>query len=290
MFSQFFRKILRPQPIPFIENKALLLVSRTECTVIFRSKERYLQRTINFELSPNKPSATIEVTAAMIQIFEEILETIPNKNISIQVLIDSSITRYFMVTPFQNTHSISDARDAATHRFIQLYGQEQISLWDIRGDWNASEIFLGAAIPKIWIQQIVELQKHRRLHVSSILPLASYIFHELQPKLKLSSFLLIKEQFSWLLFICDQRKLISVRTFAREYEDEQTNQIVHSLILRESINLGITTPKEVLVFGSEILQLPQNSSIHLNRASNLTSSINDLHSFFSCYTYQGVLQ
>src|SRR5471032_634755 len=65
----------------------------------------------------------------------------------VSIVLADELTRFWRVTPPAAAARLADIEAAAGFRFHTLYG-ESPAAWQISADWNASQPFFAAAVPR----------------------------------------------------------------------------------------------------------------------------------------------
>lgn len=261
-----------------------LIMSETECTLLVQAKHAPLGFTthrIQFD-----PLSLGEVGSSNIwqSFVVGIQDQHPASTLLVHVLLDTSLVRQFMATPFKNTRSVADIKDAAAHRFGQLYGKGHLPDWELRGEWKSNGLFLVTAISKILLKQIEQLRLQSKIKLSAIQPLSIFILGNLQFETSEERWILLNDKFHAVLYIWKNAQLVSVRTCHKisilEDAKKCLSDPLMSMVLREAVQLELDAPKEVLLIGSPIETFNENSAVKwrviTDFPSNLTSVLNYL--------------
>lgn len=87
----------------------------------------------------------------------------------VSFVLADELTRLWHVTPPAGAARMADIEAAAALRFQTLYG-ESPSAWQISADWNASEPFFAAAVPRTLMAELRLVAQEYKLSVVAIEP------------------------------------------------------------------------------------------------------------------------
>ena|SRR5471032_1275585 len=87
----------------------------------------------------------------------------------VSIVLADDLTRLWRVTPPPEAARLADIEAAAGFRFQALYG-EAPAAWQISGDWNATQPFFAAAVPRALLAVLRLVAQEFKLHVVGIEP------------------------------------------------------------------------------------------------------------------------
>jgi hypothetical protein len=87
----------------------------------------------------------------------------------VSIVLADELTRMWRVTPPPGATRLDDMEAAAGLRFQSLYG-ESPSAWNISGDWNASEPFFVAAMPRALLALLQLVAQEFKLSIVGVEP------------------------------------------------------------------------------------------------------------------------
>lgn len=163
-----------------------------------------------------------------------------------RIVLGADVVRYFVVQPFSNGRRLQDSIDAATHRFQQLYGADDLKHWDIQGHWSIDQTFLACAIPKKLLQQLQQSAQQYPFQIDAITPQFVFAWNDLHRHLSTRQWLLINEGTHVVLGMLDQTGLVAVRIIPRK---EQMSTLTE-IIKREALSFDLPLPTTVVLCGA----------------------------------------
>ncbi|WP_332854317.1 hypothetical protein [Duganella sp. S19_KUP01_CR8] len=87
----------------------------------------------------------------------------------VSIVLADDLTRLWRVTPPPEAARLADIEAAAGFRFQALYG-ETPAAWQIAGDWNATQPFFAAAVPRALLAVLRLVAQEFKLQVVGIEP------------------------------------------------------------------------------------------------------------------------
>lgn len=102
-------------------------------------------------------------------VLAQLATAIQQHNGDIQIVLDDTLVRSFLVTPPTNVHRLHDLALCAQMRFESLYDESSAS-WEIHADWRADQAFVTCAIRRELVTSLRELSQGPTGRVISIQP------------------------------------------------------------------------------------------------------------------------
>ncbi|MBC3874894.1 hypothetical protein [Undibacterium flavidum] len=166
------------------------------------------------------------------------------------IVLGADLVRYFLVQPFSNARHLQDSIDAATHRFQQLYGKDDLKEWDIQGHWSIDQRFLACAVPKKLLQQLQQCAQHSSFQIDAITPQFVFAWNCLHHHLSARQWLLLNEGTHLVLGMLDHTGLVSVRVIARQVQTNTPTENLTEILKREALSFDLPLPETVVLCGA----------------------------------------
>lgn len=101
----------------------------------------------------------------------------------LSIVLADELTRMWRVTPPSGAARMADLEAAAALRFQSLYG-EPLTAWQTAADWNATQPFFAAAMPRALLALLRTVAQDRKLTVVAIEPRFVSVWNRSRHKMK----------------------------------------------------------------------------------------------------------
>ena len=230
----------------FWTNSVTLTLTGSAITAQQHAKPHVVAHNFTHHADVQSEQFYAEIDAFLQQLFSQALW----QKRGARIVLGADLVRYFVVPPFSNARRRQDSIDAASHRFQQLYGAEDLKEWHIQGHWSIDQHFLACALPKKLLQQLQQCAQFYPFQIDAITPQFVFAWNCLHHHLSARQWLLINEGTHLILGMLDHTGLVSVRVIARQVQMNTPTANLAEIMKREALSFDLPLPETVVLCGA----------------------------------------
>lgn len=167
----------------------------------------------------------------------------------LSIVLDQSLCRLWQVTPPAGASRLADLEAAAGLRFHSLYG-ESPAAWQLSADWQASERFLAAAVPRAVLKVLLDCAAAQRLTVARLAPHFILSWNRWQHALQPDAWFGLLHDGVLTIAATDSRGLQAVRTLGLPVHEDADAAWLRQALAREALLLGLDVPARLQICGN----------------------------------------
>ncbi|MCH8621743.1 hypothetical protein [Undibacterium sp. TS12] len=164
----------------------------------------------------------------------------------LDISLDDTMVRYFMVAPPPHARSFKDLHAAATMRLEALFGVASED-WQVTADWQMHANSLACGIPKILLSKISKAAKQSGQHILSLQPRFIRAWNACQKKISPDTWFASVGKEVMTLALQKGGQIKSVKTIALPVTNDETWLLEQ--LHRESMLQQLDMPSELLLSG-----------------------------------------
>lgn len=164
----------------------------------------------------------------------------------LSIVLDQSLCRLWQVTPPAGASRLADLEAAAGLRFHSLYG-ESPAAWQLSADWQASERFLAAAMPRALLKVLLDCAGAQRLTVATLAPHFILSWNRWQHALQPDAWFGLLHDGVLTVAAIDSKGLQAVRALGLPAQADAA--WLQQALAREALLLGLDLPARLQICG-----------------------------------------
>lgn len=165
---------------------------------------------------------------------------------SLEIILDDTLVKYFVLTPPVNAHSLKDYRAAALMRLETLFGVVSDD-YLVSADWNMKEPSLVCALPKVLMEKINHASKKSAQHIVSMQPRFVWMWNQCKQRILHESWFITVAKQTMTLAAVQEGCLHIVKTILLPEAPDET--WLYAQLKREAILHQMPLPGQILLAG-----------------------------------------